>query len=81
MSDTPRYWFRAKRYGWGWGLPATWEGWVTLGVFLAVTVGAPVVFGDGALAVTIIEIAALGGLILLCAIKGEPPKWRWGGRD
>jgi len=22
------YWFRAKRYGWGWGLPITWQGWV-----------------------------------------------------
>ena len=22
-----RNWFRAKRYGWGWGLPITWQGW------------------------------------------------------
>jgi hypothetical protein len=22
-----RYWFRAKRYGLGWGLPLTWQGW------------------------------------------------------
>jgi hypothetical protein len=27
---SPRYWFHAKRYGYGWGLPATWEGWVVL---------------------------------------------------
>ena len=27
-ADNPRYWFRAKRYGLGWGLPLTWQGWV-----------------------------------------------------
>jgi hypothetical protein len=25
-----RYWFPAKRYGWGWGLPVTWQGWAVL---------------------------------------------------
>ena len=24
--NPPRYWFPVKRYGWGWGLPGTWEG-------------------------------------------------------
>lgn len=24
------YWFPAKRYGWGWGLPSSWQGWVVL---------------------------------------------------
>ncbi len=28
--DQPRYWFPAETYGWGWGLPITWEGWVVL---------------------------------------------------
>ncbi len=27
MSRQP-YWFPAKTYGWGWGLPVTWQGWV-----------------------------------------------------
>jgi len=27
-SNDPRYWFRAKRYGFGWGLPLAWQGWV-----------------------------------------------------
>ena len=35
MSEQPRYWFPAKRYGWGWGLPSTWEGWVVLVGYLA----------------------------------------------
>ena len=32
------YWFRAKRYGWGWGLPITWQGWVVFVVWFAIFV-------------------------------------------
>ena len=35
MSEEPRYWFRAKRYGWGWGMPSTWQVWVVLLAFIA----------------------------------------------
>jgi hypothetical protein len=34
--DKPRYWFPAKTYGWGWGIPSTWEGWVVMALFMAV---------------------------------------------
>ena len=33
MSNNKQYWFRAKRYGWGWGLPIAWQGWVVLSVW------------------------------------------------
>lgn len=74
------YWFPAKRYGWGWGLPRTWQGWAVtvayfVGVLCAVALPLPE-WGRGAL--------VLGGAALLlgvCAVKGEPPRWRWGGDD
>ncbi len=28
--DQHRYWFRSKRYGYGYGLPIAWQGWVVL---------------------------------------------------
>ena len=34
-SDDSRYWFPAKRYGWGWGPPVTWQGWTVFAVFFA----------------------------------------------
>jgi hypothetical protein len=35
------YWFPAKRYGWGWGLPTAWQGWlVFVGYILLLVVGA-----------------------------------------
>jgi hypothetical protein len=35
----PKYWFPAKRYGWGWGPPVTWQGWAVLVVWLLAFVG------------------------------------------
>jgi hypothetical protein len=29
-TKNPRHWFRAKRYGLGWGLPLAWQGWAFL---------------------------------------------------
>jgi hypothetical protein len=26
----PSFWFPAKTYGWGWGLPVKWQGWIVL---------------------------------------------------
>ena len=28
MQTERKYWFPAKRYGWGWGMPNTWQGWL-----------------------------------------------------
>lgn len=80
MDAQPKYWFPAKRYGWGWGLPQTWQGWVVMGVFVALNavtgilispISQPVAF-----AVSFTLLAAV--LIAICWFKGEPPRWRWG---
>ena len=34
MESHVQYWFPAKRYGWGWGFPMTWQGWVAFAGFL-----------------------------------------------
>ncbi|RTL39622.1 MAG: hypothetical protein EKK53_16715 [Burkholderiales bacterium] len=82
MSDQPAsYWFPAKRYGWGWGLPRTWEGWFVLVAYAcSMSVGLAL---QSRLSqwVFIAFIAAVnGGLIWICGLKGEPPAWRWGKR-
>ena len=81
MDEKPRYWFPAKQYGWGWGPPRTWQGWVVLVAFVGLTAGGAVIFPPeeklgfylGWVALTI--VAFIG----VCWLKGEPPKWRWGG--
>ena len=76
----PTYWFRAKRYGWGWGLPSSWRGWGVLGAFAALSAAAFFAFPPnekpGALFACIAALTVL--LILICWLKGEPPRWRWG---
>ena len=79
-NDRPRYWFPAKRYGWGWGLPAVWQGWVVLVGFIGLAVVVARVVPPERSVVGF--VAAMSGLslalIAICWWKGEPPRWRWG---
>lgn len=80
--STPPYWFRAKRYGWGWGLPLTWHGWVVLAAFaLLVMLGALLLPPRQSMAFYSLYMLALSAaLVGVCYLKGEPTKWRWGGK-
>ena len=39
-------WFRAKRYGYGAGLPFKWQGWVLMLAHMALVIGLAVALGD-----------------------------------
>lgn len=75
-----KYWFPAKRYGWGWGIPATWQGWLVLVVFVALVAGGAFVIRPREhLAVYLIYVGALScALTAVCWFTGEPARWRWG---
>jgi len=81
VPNTARYWFPAKRYGWGWGLPVTWQGWLTPMGFYALVAGDFVVFPPRReLFPFLFSLVALSGLLIAVAwLKSEPPRWRWGG--
>ncbi len=76
----PDFWFPAKTYGWGWGPPVAWQGWVVIGVFCALVALVGLVYPPPK------HMAIFLGLVLLltvlmsviCYWKGEKPKWRWG---
>jgi hypothetical protein len=78
--DKPRYWFAAKRYGWGWGPPLTWEGWVVFAVWLGIFLAAiPSLRSPGQVFErALFVIAMVAALFGVCYWKGEPPRWRWG---
>ena len=82
MPIEKRYWFRAKRYGWGWGLPGTWQGWVVmLAYFVLLPLGAVFFPPERRLAGFLAYVFTLSALLLAVAWrKGEPPRWRWGGK-
>ena len=79
MTNKPKYWFPAKRYGWGWGPPSVWQGWVVIAVFAALAlVGAITVLSThGSLIFIAYTMLLCLGLVAVCWLKGEPPSWRW----
>jgi hypothetical protein len=81
-TDKPRYWFRAKRYGLGWGLPLAWQGW-------AIFVSWILIFPLGIRFLTPGNRSMRWGfiaamvifLLVICYWKGEPTGRRWNRGD
>ena len=82
VKAVPHYWFPAKRYGWGWGPPCTWQGWLVLAAFVAMlSVGAALLPPRAYPMEFVAYVIALSvGLLVVCYAKGEPPAWHWGDR-
>ncbi|MEM5446224.1 hypothetical protein [Paraburkholderia guartelaensis] len=80
MPGTGKYWFRAKRYGWGWGLPLTWQGWVVLVAYVLSIALSAILFEPHGQPYAFAAFVILATLALsaVCWLKGEPPRWRWG---
>jgi hypothetical protein len=74
----PDYWFPAKRYGWGWGPPITWQGWVFLLLWLAVFFSGVAYFiAHRSLMHVVFAAAMVTVLLAMLYWKGEPPRGRW----
>ena len=85
LKDNPRgYWFKRKLYGWGW-TPATWQGWLTLLIFLALIFfnfnridSSSHSASDTLINFVPETFALIIILIAICYWKGEKPRWQWG---
>jgi RimJ/RimL family protein N-acetyltransferase len=79
-NDTRDIWFPAKRYGWGWGPPVKWQGWVVLLAFVAAVIAMAIRFShDQEVLPFVIGMAIASALMTaICWWKGEKPRWRWG---
>lgn len=75
-----KYWFSTKRYGWGWGFPNSWKGWVVYVGYVVAIVAAVLVVPPISNPILFIFLIAVASLIfvVICWLKGEPPRWRWG---
>jgi len=73
------YWFYVKSFGWGWGLPAKWQGWAVFAIYAVLLFGSRYLFLTSRYRIlSMIVITVL--LVAVVAWKGEKPlKWRWGG--
>ena len=74
-------WFPAKRFGWGWGIPLRWQGWVVLLAWIgALAVGATFLAPKGRGVYLLFLLGMTAALLAICYAKGESPSWRWGER-
>lgn len=73
-------WFRAKRYGYGAGLPFKWQGWVMLLSHMAVIIGAGLFLdAQPMLMVPLVLVLGLAPMPLYAARTEGGWKWRNGG--
>ena len=80
-EDNRRYWFPAKRYGWGWGFPTRWQGWIVMIVWTAgVIVGNLKIAPMNTTIFLGFMVIMVVVLIAVCYATGEPPGWRWRAR-
>ncbi|MCV2370486.1 hypothetical protein [Roseateles oligotrophus] len=79
-SQTKGIWFPAKRYGWGWGLPIRWQGWVVLVVYVGLMSLMPYLLSPERQAIAFFSSVTLltALLLLICWRKGERARWHWG---
>jgi hypothetical protein len=78
MPADAKYWFPAKRYGWGWGLPIAWQGWVVVVAFACLVLAGAVVLLPSRGPVVFVAYSVLLCVVLtaICWLKGERPRWR-----
>lgn len=86
-----RYWFKARSHGYG-AVPVTWQGWLTVAVFVIVMTGLWfVIVPSGAssdvpwtaLALWLTAVAILTtGFLAFCRSRTEGEwRWRWGEKN
>lgn len=81
----PPYWFKRRRYGWGY-MPVTWQGWAVVGGYIVIVAALVPAFLDAPEAVAakeagffvILFTAVTAGLLMISFSKGPRPRWRWG---
>ena len=73
-------WFRVKRYGFGAGLPCSWEGWALVIGFLVIVFSSGAAFAARNPGLHLGLVLASTAIVLVVSWRKSdgPWKWRWG---
>jgi high-affinity Fe2+/Pb2+ permease len=73
-------WFRVKRYGFGAGLPCSWEGWALVIGFLVIVISSGIAFAERNPGLHLGLVLASTAIVLVVSWRKSdgPWKWRWG---
>jgi hypothetical protein len=81
MSDEPE-WFAPKRFGYGAGLPISWQGWVlTLGFVALAVLGSLLIPYSWIGAASVLVMLTAGFLLITARTTKGGWRWRWGDDD
>lgn len=81
MSEGPE-WFAPKRYGYGTGLPISWQGWAIMIGFIALVILLSLIIRRHPLQLIAALIPPTLAFILICARTTRGGwRWRWGDKD
>ena len=81
MNDGPE-WFAPKRFGYGAGLPISWQGWALLAAFVALTMALGLAFRGQPLRLIAAMAPLVVGFLVICARTTRGGwRWRWGDED
>ncbi|HLP08396.1 MAG TPA: hypothetical protein VK178_09530 [Opitutaceae bacterium] len=69
------YWFPRRRFGRGWALHRSWQGWLLIVATLALAALGRTLIASGELYSAYL-LVLLAGVIGLCCWKGERSVWR-----
>ena len=75
-------WFRAKRFGYGAGLPFKWQGWVVLGFYALAMTGLGLLADNDKAIPTIVTVALMlivTGIFLVIVRNHTEGGWKWRG--
>lgn len=78
-------WFRTKEFGYGAGLPISWEGWVVFAAFVVAMIGVdhvPMVLATAPSWLNpVLRVGLIVGFVFIAWRKSDRP-WgmRWGGK-
>ena len=70
-------WFGRRKFGWGWGLPQTWQGWVTLVLYFASIFLFKAITSNHAVFITLIIIATIVLTVVVWITSGKPRLGTW----
>jgi hypothetical protein len=77
-----REWFAPKRYGYGSGLPISWQGWAVMIVYVALLGLSSFLVDQSKTAYFSIVAILTSALIVICARTTRGGwRWRWGEED
>ena len=81
MSDGPE-WFAPKRYGYGAGLPISWQGWAVVIIYVAVVMAAARFLPSRPAFVIGVVVPMTAILIAITSRTTRGGwRWRWGDKD